>query len=140
MTAICWKMSSMLIITRIPPNLQHVQQIVDKHWLVLEVKAQRFIVQLDVSYFRDDVFELTLSPCDRRVAHHRIDSVVILLVLVLQSVCLCLLQILNPIFYPIFNVILNSLLNIRLEGFILLSLLIRSSINSKASFLNLKIP
>lgn len=61
------------------------KEIIDQHWPEIQVELQWFIVQFNISHFADDVFEQRLFPCHCRVSHHRLYSIVILLVFLVQK-------------------------------------------------------
>lgn len=54
----------------IHPWSQDKQQVVQHHWLVVQVELDGLVVQLNVGYFGDDVLEVGLSPRLGGVTHH----------------------------------------------------------------------
>ena len=64
---------------------EHNQEVINEQGLVVEVELEGLVVELDVGHLCDDVFELALLPRLRRVGHHREDSIVVLLVLVIEE-------------------------------------------------------
>ena len=61
------------------------QQVVDEEGLVVEVKLEGSVVQLNVSNFGNNVLEVGLLPGFSGMGHHGQDSVVILFILVVQE-------------------------------------------------------
>ncbi len=64
---------------------EDVQKVVDKQWLVIEVKLESLVVELDVGDLCNDLLEVSLPPGHSGVGHHSDDGVIILLIFVIKE-------------------------------------------------------
>ena len=64
---------------------EHHKEVVEKEWFVIEVKLETSIVKLNVGNLCDDIFEVVLFPSFCGMSHHGEDSIVILLVFVVEE-------------------------------------------------------
>ena len=69
----------------VQPWCEYQKEVVQHHGLVVQVELDGLVIEFDVGHFGDDVLEVRLPPSLGGVGHHGQDSVVILLVLVVQE-------------------------------------------------------
>ena len=64
---------------------EYEEQVIEQQRFVVYVKLQCLVVELNIGYLCDNIFEVVFLPCIGGMVHHCNDSIVIFFILIIQK-------------------------------------------------------